>query len=145
MKTDAWLRTLVILMWIVTILGVLFSITSTAFLPSELKGWLADQENASITLSEWLLLILGVPLIIIMLVASVGLFLLRRWGAWLYAITTFLSIGIMTLGGPSVEHPIAAAFFETATVLSGIVIGISFFSDIFRNAELANGAAESMS
>jgi hypothetical protein len=145
MKAEAWLKTLVILMWMITILGVLFSIASTYFLPSELRDWLADQENASVTLSEWLLLIFGVPLIIAMIVASVGLFLLRRWGAWLYAITTFLSIGIMTLGGPRVEHPVAAAFFETAILLSGIVIGISCFSDVFRNNTQANVASESMS
>jgi hypothetical protein len=145
MKTDAWLRTLVVLMWIVTILGILFSITLTAFLPSELRGWLADQENASVTLSEWSILILGTPLVIAMIVASVGLFLLRRWGAWLYAITTFISMGIMALGGPSVEHPIAVVFNEMAILLSGIVIGISYFSDVFRNNALANGASESMS
>ena len=138
MKTSSILRVLLVLEWIVIITGVVLSCIMAAYLPPELQAWLAGQAEASVTMSDWLLLFLGVPLLIVMLVASIGLFMLRRWGAWLYVITTFLGTAIMPFTGPTVDHALADAVDETALILSGIVIGIAFFSNALKQEEQPN-------
>jgi putative Mn2+ efflux pump MntP len=138
MKTSTTLRALLVLEWIVIVAGVVLSFIMEAYLPPELQAWLAGQADAGITMSDLVLLLVGVPLLIVMLVASIGLFMLRRWGAWLYAVTTFLGTALMPFTGPTVDHALADAVDETALILSGIVIGIAFFSNVLKQKEQPN-------
>ncbi len=138
MKRTTVLRALLILQWILIVAGVALSLALESHLPVELQAWLKAQADGSITTTDWLLLFLGIPLLVVMIVGSVGLFMLRRWGAWLYLITTSLGTTLMPFTGPTVDHVVADAVDEIALIFSGVVIGIAFFGNVLKQDNQPN-------
>jgi hypothetical protein len=54
---------------------------------------------------------------------------LKRWGAWLYLITTFSVLPIYFMFGFDVRHPIDQIFDDIYRSIPGLIIGLAFFSD----------------
>ncbi len=145
MKTLTLLRALLGLEWALTVVGVVLSFSLQSYLPPELQAWLEGQSDSGVTSSDFVLLFLGGALLIVMIVASIGLCRLRRWGAWLYLATTFLFTAFMPFMGPTVNHALADAVFEFALILSGAVIGIAFFGNVLQQTGKLNQAGEATS
>lgn len=129
MKLSTILRWCLVLEWVFIGASIVASSLLEPSLPEPLAAWLRAESEGDLTAREIMLFIAVVPLLVSMIVATVGLLCLRRWAAWLYLITNVVGTLLMTLTGPTVEHAFADALDEIGIVLSGMVIAIAFFTD----------------
>lgn len=102
-------------------------------LPAEV---LALEEQQAIPLADFvsmtpgaIALIAAVVIISAVIASIIGLLKLRRWGAWLYLVTTLLALPVPFLCGFVVLHPIHQMLDSICLFLPGFIIGLSFFSD----------------
>lgn len=137
MKSSTMLRWCLALELVFILVGVALSSALESSLPEPLAAWLQAESERDLTSGEIALFAVFVPLILTAIAATVGLFCLRRWAAWLYLFTCLLGVVLMPLTGPTVEHAIPDAFDEAALVLSGMVVALAFFTD-----SLKRGGAE---
>jgi len=134
MKSSTILRWCLALEWILFLFGAFANCALRSRLPEPLVAWLKVEDMGDSTTGELVLLAISLSLLVAMIVATAGLFCLRRWAAWLYLISFVLGIVIMALSGPNVEHAIASAFDDIGTALSGIVIALAFFTDSLKKS-----------
>jgi uncharacterized membrane protein (DUF2068 family) len=135
MSSSTALRVAVVLEWIVGGLALILSLVLEKLLPQPLQAWvLAEAERDAVTPGELMLLVAGVALLGMMLVSSVGLLCLQRWAAWLYLATVVTGTLFVALMGPTVEHGVTGAVDDLASVVSGVVVGLAFFSTALTNA-----------
>lgn len=69
----------------------------------------------------------------------IGLLKLKRWGSWLYLCTIFLGLPIYFTTGFDVTHPIEQVNFNICGMLTGIIIGLAFFSNAIPRKDSAQG------
>ena len=101
-------------------------------LPAELQVWATNApEEAS-----WMLIAFYVALLGPMFTGFVGLIMLKRWARWPYLISTLIAHA--PIFGPSVQHEIAASFHELATLISGVVIALCFFTDALQKIQMTD-------
>jgi hypothetical protein len=120
----------------VTIAFLLLSAVSIAvgfaedeFLPAPLREW---QEGSTDALSLPLAVILGVlaiGCIVSVLVASVALLLMKRWGAWLHLASMLVAYVLVFFLGPLIQLPVTYVVENMSTLAAGAIYGLAFFSD----------------
>lgn len=98
-------------------------------LPSDLQIWLLEESERDMSVYEAVLGSVAIVDIVAIIVASVGLFMLKRWAAKLYLIAFVVMLILGPFAGPSVEHALSGTLISVASILSGLVIGLAFFSD----------------
>jgi MotA/TolQ/ExbB proton channel family protein len=135
MKTSTVLRMLLGLEWILSILCIILYYMLRSHLPPELSAWLDGSITRGLTPGVWVIVCLSVPLLILSVVGTVGLFLLQRWGAWLCLSTAIFGIALMSIGPPIVSHAVPNSLNQIAILISGTIIGISFFTDVLKNKD----------
>jgi len=134
MKAAKILRLAVIAEIALIPLGVAVSFWADSFLP---KGALTLEENQSYAFADiqsfdlsTIAFMVGALVMLGTWIASiVGLLKLKRWGAWLYLITTFSALPIYFMTGFDVRHPIDQIFDDIYRFIPGLIIGLAFFSD----------------
>ena len=119
---EAALRILIVAEWILIIASVASGAALKRRLPPKLQEWLSSDEARESTAT-------GVMYVLILagtLAGTVGLFLLRPWGFWIYTITTLAA----SLPGPlpQVEHPVADALDQMSLVLAGAIIAVAYLT-----------------
>lgn len=129
MKAVTALRTCILLGWTLVIVGLPVSFWLESKLPIQLQTWLQEEMARDLSTGETWVNILGIVCLVALFVASVGLFRLRWWGAWLYVGCAVMFFPLSFFYGPTVEHAMAYSLNELDIILSGITIGIIFFSD----------------
>jgi len=139
MNTSNTLRVFVILEWILIIGAISCSASLESSLPQDLKNWLASEEAEGSAIVAFSF----IPALIGALVGSIGLLFLKRWAAWLYLVCTIILA--VPDGQPLVEDSITASVGEISLLISGIIIGMSFFSSalvegVTRHTSSKNGA-----
>jgi|Laugresp1bdmlbsn_1035097.scaffolds.fasta_scaffold04178_2 hypothetical protein len=119
------LRAIILISTFLGFIGLAISFADESFLPKELAAWNEAQkpEDASVIL----LLITGIPVVIATYASLVGMFIFKKWGAWLYLVTSVIA-SMFLLVEPSVESGISAFFSDLDSVLGGVILGIAFFS-----------------
>ena len=113
--------------------GAAVSFWADSFLPSDV---LTLEENQKIAFTD--IETIGPGMIVFMVAAPamfgawiasiIGLLKLRRWGAWLYLVTTFLALPIYFMTGFDVRHPVDQVFDDIYRFITGFIIGLAFFS-----------------
>ena len=129
MKSTTVLRLCLVFEWVFVASAVAASFLLESSLPEPLSSWLRAESERDMTGGELIFALTCVPLIISIIVATIGLLCLRRWAAWLYLITAVVGVILMPLSGPHVEHAITDALGEIGSVMSGMVIALAFFTD----------------
>ena len=132
MRSSTVLRICVVLEWVFVGMAIALSYLLESSLPAPLRDWLAADAEANLAPHEVAVLIAMIPLLIGVLIGGIGLLFLKRWAAWLYLIAVIIGYALFPFMGPTVEHAVADAFDEMATLLSGLIIGLAFFSDALR-------------
>ena len=99
----------------------------SALLPKELAEWKAAQETEDDAAAMIVGLVLVMPLIAALIASMVGLFMFKKWGAWLYLGVSLLGALFMLIG-PNVESGLSAFLSDLDTFVVGITLGIAFFS-----------------
>lgn len=131
MKASVVLRLCVALELALAVVAIASSYALESFLPEPLRAWQAAASEA-VTFGDFVLFAFIVPLIVCLLVASVGLLLLKRWAAWLYLGVTVVGVLLTPFTGPTVEHPLTDMAGEIGSILNGMVLGLAFFTDALK-------------
>jgi len=130
------LRVCVVLEWVVVIIGLGLSFALEDNLPTPLKDWLVAEAERDTAAHDVVLLGGGVVFFLAAVVSSLGLLFLQRWAAWLYLLSVIFGCLLSPFIGPVVEHGVADAVDEAAIVLSGLVLGLAFFSDALKTGSV---------
>ena len=129
MQAARVLRVCVVANWILLVAMVVLSFVLESHLPDPLRDWVAAESEKDFTPKELILLGLAVPWFGFYVVGGFGLFLLKRWGAWLF-LASLIGLWIpVPFFGPTVEHAVPYALYEASVMITGLIIGLAFFSD----------------
>ncbi len=140
MNKSQILRFLVVLEWIYIIAAVVLSSTLENQLPLELKAWLDMQIEAEISTFDIVVLVVGLPALVASIAGSIGLFLLKKWGAWTFLISGIISYALFPFAGPTVEHAVADMIDEFSVITAGMIIALAFFTDTLNDGKAASAA-----
>lgn len=128
MQPATLLRVCVVSEWIFLAFGLVLSFMLESRLPEPLREWLAADAARDPGARDLLALVLFIPALLCWLAGSVGLLFLKRWAAWLYLGAAVVLHLLSCLLGPTVEHAVTMLYFNVSLVLSGLVLGLAFFS-----------------
>ena len=129
-KSAKALRVCIVLEWAAIVLSVVLAFSLERQLPDELRYWIeSEDERPTSTVYDLMILLVLLPLLLVYIVSSVGLFFRRRWAGPLYVGSAVVMSLATVLLGPIVEHAVAAAVDDFAMLLSGVVIGLILFTD----------------
>jgi hypothetical protein len=120
------LRAAVLMSAFLALIGTVIYLTGDGLLPKELADWEAAQKSGD-EAGAIFVFFFAIPAIGVLVASLVGLFMLKKWGAWLYL--AFQLIGsVVMLAGPNVESGLLAFISSLDTLLGGAILGIAFFS-----------------
>jgi len=120
------LRVALLLSAFLAVIGTVIYVAGDGLLPKELADWKAAQEGAEGG-KEVILFLLVVPIIGLLVVSYAGMFMFKKWAAWLYLGLELVGC-LLNLQGPNVESGLAAFISSLDTLLGGVILGIAFFS-----------------
>ena len=123
MSSARILRTLIVAMWVITILGGVLDSALEPRLPNELRSYLADESNRQLATWDWVGMITGLVAFLFLLAGSVHLYRLRSHGRRTFLIGLVLSVVLMPLFGHVVYNAWAAPLYEASLILGGVIIG----------------------
>lgn len=132
MSSSTLLRICVVLEWVLVGLAVGLSVLLESTLPAPLREWLTADAEGGFSLQDMKLLVVLIPILACAFVASIGLLCLQRWGACLYLIALVVDLVTLPFMGPTVEHALVSAVGQLTVLLSGLIVGLAFFSDALR-------------
>jgi hypothetical protein len=96
--------------------------------------------EADFTTRDLVDLAVSIPLLLLALVSMVGLFLFWRPARPLYLVTTAAGLFLTPFFGPYVDAGWETAFGEAATIISGMVLALVYFSplkELFEKPKIA--------
>lgn len=130
MPIESVLRLLVVGQWLLAVLSIVIFQLEVSHLPFLLQEYAEAEAVRPPTPADavvgWLTLLWGVG----SLVASVGVFLLRRWGRPIFLAMALLGCVLQALLEPSVTTGWSVAAETAAQVLVGVTIGVAYFSPV---------------
>lgn len=135
MKSSSILRWCVILEMAVALAAIFVAFVPDFALPESLLAW--QDTQAELSVNEVIFLLLYIQLIVPWLVAVIGLLCLRRWAAWLYLVVFLLTTAFSPFTGPTVEPALVTTLSYVASVFSGMVIALAFFTDSLKRINKA--------
>lgn len=125
------LRVTLLALFAVIVLSIGLSFIGDKLLPAELAEW-HHQNNAGefrlLDLAGLLFWGAGVGLVFISLA---GLFFFQRWAAWLF-LAVILLFSLQVLFSPTVEPGLLSYLGGWSDVLTGLVLGLAFFTDVLE-------------
>ena len=95
-------KRLILLWWCMGIIIAIVSAVTLAYLPPELQNFLNPEAEKELTTLDYVTLGFGVPMLIVLIVASFGLFSFRPWARPLFLLGNIVSALSSLLFGPSV-------------------------------------------
>ena len=135
MQTKVALRIAIVAEWSLVIATIVLSFVLEDSLPSPLKEYVKAGADREIQPSDIAGLLGGSIVIVAALIASAGLFLLKKWARWLYLAATLVGYALTFFAGPSVEHPLSAGLDDISAAVSGVILGIAFFTGVLEKAD----------
>ncbi len=96
-------------------------------LPAPLLEWSIESQDFSgtqlLALSILVLYAIGA-----LIVGSVGLLRMKRWGAWVHLSASLTGFIALPMYGPIVQHPVTSLVDGLGVLVSGCIYGVAFFS-----------------
>lgn len=140
MPTKGLLRTLIIAEIGIGIVSIVVSLITESMLPEPLRAFLEAESEAEITARELVMVTAAIPLIILLLMSSIGLFFFWRPARTLYLITVVLGLAMTPFFGPYVDAGWGTTFEEVAVIISGVILALVYFSplrDFYEKPKIA--------
>ncbi len=129
------LRSCILISVFLGLVHLAVSQADASLLPKELAEWKVAQEADADDATAIAALVLVMPLIAALIASMVGLFMFKKWGAWLYLGLCLLG-SLVLLIEPSVESGLSAFFSDLDSYLGGAIVGIAFFSKALEPDEV---------
>ena len=129
-EMEKTLRMLIVIEVVLTAAGVVSDMALEGLLPQELRAYLAKEDELPFTGMDAALLILLVPLLILIIAGWIQLWRLQPNGRFLYTVAWVCSFPLTVIAGPVVESGLTNAFYSGSTLIGGIIIGMTYFSEL---------------
>ncbi|MEK7855071.1 MAG: hypothetical protein AAB288_03200 [Acidobacteriota bacterium] len=140
MPSRGFLRTLIVAEIFLGIISIFVSLLTESSLPEPLRAFLEAESEAEVTAREMMMLAVGIPLIVLLFVSSIGLFFFWRPARILYLITVGIGLLLTPFFGPYVDAGWGTTFEEAAVIVSGVILALVYFSplkDLYEKPKIA--------
>ena len=123
------LRILILAEVLLTLLGVSVAFMDEALLPPPLRNYVRAEWDAPWGWRDSLLLALGLPVIVLVISAWVGLWRGWRNARLLYTLPWVVTLPLLALG-PEVASGPSQLLDTTSVLVSGMILGLLYFSEL---------------
>jgi len=137
MPSKRFLRVLIVANLILIAVGAVVGIVGKAWLPDPLRVF-EQSRAADITATDWILFGVSIPMLIALVVASIGLLLFSRPARPLYLAIIIVDILLTPCWGPYVTTGWARALEAVSYIINGVVLALIYFSplrDLFERPQ----------
>jgi Zn-dependent protease with chaperone function len=130
-KARLILRFLLVALFGLIVLSIGIAIVADKLLPEALADWVQQQNSDDIGVADIIGLLFWGAGLFLFIVSMVGLFFYQRWAAWMMTVVIAV-FSVQLLFGPTVEPGILSLMGSLSDVLTGLVLGLAFFSDALQ-------------
>ena len=124
------LRMLIVVELLSALLGIYADIALQATFPPELQAYLLTESQGPFSAGDAVKGVFFLALVVALIVAWVGLWLLKRWARTLYTTLVVISLVMTLFLGPVVTSAFAAALYSISSLAGGIMLGLLWFSEL---------------
>jgi hypothetical protein len=132
-KARLVLRFLLVALFGLIVLSIGLAFVADKLLPEALADWVHAENGGEFEIGDIFALLFWGAGLFLFLVSMVGLFCYQRWAAWLMAVVIAV-FSIQLLFSPTVEPGILSLLGSLSDVLTGLVLGLAFFTDALQQA-----------
>ena len=130
-KARLVLRFLLVALFGLIMLSIGLAFVADKLLPEALADWVKQENSGEIGVADIIGLLFWGAGLFLFFVSMVGLFCYQRWAAWLMAgVIAVFSIQLLFI--PTVEPGILSLLGSLSDVLTGLVLGLAFFTDALQ-------------
>ena len=133
-KARLVLRFLLVALFGLIMLSIGLAFVADKLLPEALADWVKQENSGEIGVADIIGLLFWGAGLFLFFVSMVGLFCYQRWAAWLMAIVVAV-FSLQLLTSPSVEPGILSLLGSLSDVVTGLVLGVAFFSSALEPGE----------
>ena len=133
-KSRLILRVLLVALFGVIVLSIGIAFVADKLLPEALADWVHQENSGEIGVADVFGLLFWGAGLFLFFVSMVGLFCYQRWAAWMMAVVIAV-FSIQLLFSPTVEPGILSLLGSLSDVLTGLVLGVAFFTDALQAGE----------
>jgi len=130
-KARLVLRFLLVALFGLIMLSIALAFVADKLLPEALADWVKQENSGEIGVADIIGLLFWGAGLFLFFVSMVGLFCYQRWAAWLMA-GVIAVFSIQLLFSPTVEPGILSLLGSLSDVLTGLVLGLAFFTDALQ-------------
>ena len=122
--------------WVITasivasILGIIADFIMEASLPEPLRDYLNAQSEADLTTRDAIVAVVSLLFLVAWVVAIIGLYCFWQFARPLMVIVLIGGIIVSVVIGPTVQSGLASAFYYVDTVLSGMILALSYTTPV---------------
>jgi hypothetical protein len=127
-KARIFLRVSLVALFFLLVLLIGLSFVSDKLLPDELAEWNRRNNGGDLKLTDILGLLFWIGGLVLLFISMVGLFFYQRWSAWMMLFVLFVT-SLQVLFSPTVEPGLLSYLGGWADTLTGLVLGLAFFTD----------------
>jgi hypothetical protein len=133
-KARLILRFLLVALFGLIVLSIGIAFVADKLLPEALADWVLQESSGEWGIADIIGLLFWGAGLFLFFVSMVGLFCYQRWAAWLMAIVVAV-FSLQLLTSPSVEPGILSLLGSLSDVVTGLVLGVAFFSNALEPGE----------
>lgn len=130
-KARLILRFLLVALFGLIVLSIGIAFVADKLLPEVLAEWVHQENSGDIGVADIIGLLFWGAGLFLFIVSMVGLFCYQRWAAWMMTVVIAV-FSVQLLFGPTVEPGILSLMGSLSDVLTGLVLGLAFFSDALQ-------------
>ena len=133
-KARLVLRFLLVALFGLIVLSIGIAFVADKLLPEALADWVHHESAGEWGIADFIGLLFWGAGLFLFFVSMVGLFCYQRWASWLMA-GVIAVFSIQLLFSPTVEPGILSLLGSLSDVLTGLVLGVAFFTDALQAGE----------
>ncbi|MEY5006124.1 MAG: hypothetical protein RI969_1212 [Verrucomicrobiota bacterium] len=133
-KARLILRFLLVALFGLIVLSIGLAFVADKLLPEALAEWLHQENSGEFGVADIIGLLFWGAGLFLFFVSMAGLFFYQRWAAWMMA-GVIAVFSIQLLFSPTVEPGILSLLGSLSDVLTGLILGLAFFTDALQAGE----------
>lgn len=124
------LRRLIIAEIILLVVAIPVALVEQRYLPPDAKAVLDRHAEGEMTIAEWVVAALSLPWIVLAIWSWVALWQLKRIGRPMYTGVWIVTLPVYFIDPVEISGPTAALLTELSTLVAGLILGLTYFSDL---------------
>ncbi len=133
-KARLILRFLLVALFGLIVLSIGIAIVADKLLPEALADWVHQESAGECGVAEIFGMLFWGAGLLLFFVSMAGLFFYQRWAAWMMAVVIAV-FSVQLIFSPTVEPGLLSLLGSLSDVLTGLVLGVAFFSDALRSGD----------